>query len=219
MRMRSIATGATWILAGLLLLGAAAPHLEAQADRAIRRATREAMRKNQGRGGPGRGVLPGRKRPIDRRPGVDKRNRGPGRGPGLVERLMRMPAPQRGRFLQNNPRFQRLPARDRRRIHQRLQEFNRMNANQRSLMLERYDLFSRLPRHKQQQARGLYREWRVIPQPRRKELLDELKHLRHATPDARRERFAGEDFAEQYSESERQLLKDLTQLVPTRPKD
>ncbi len=219
MKTRSILTGAAWVLGGVLLLGGAAPRLDAQADRAIRRATRDATRKRPPLVGPGRGVLPAHKRPGDRRPGVGQRNRGPGRGPGLVERLMRMPAPQRRRFLRNNSRFQRLPERERRLIHQRLQEFSRMNPNERSLMLERYHLFRRLPPHKQQQARGLYQQWRDIPQPRRRELLDELKELRHAKPEARRRRFADEAFAQHYTKSERHLLRNLTELPPRPPID
>ena len=188
--------------------------------RRIRRSgapTRDAMRKSPPRGGPGHDVLPARKRPGDRGPAGQRR--GPGQGPGLVERLMRMPAPQRRRFLRNNPRFQRLPQRERKRIQQRLHEFDRMRPNQRALMLERYAIFQNLPRHKRQQARGLYQEWRGIPQLRRRALLDELKHLRHATPDARRRRFADEDFAEHYTESERRLLEDLTELAARRPID
>ena len=219
MKTRSIVTGAAWVLGGVLLLGGAVPRLDAQADRAVRRATRDAMRKGLPRGGPGRGVLPARKRPGDRGRGVGRRLGGPGQGPGLVERLMRMPAPQRRRFLHNNQRFQRLPANERKRIQLRLHQFDRMNPNQRALMLERYEIFQSLPRLKRQQARGLYGQWRDIPQPRRRELLDELKHLRHAAPDARRRRFADKDFAEHYTKSERRLLEDLTDLAPRRPID
>ena len=219
MKTRSIVTGAAWVLGGVLLFGGAAPRLDAQADRAVRRATRDAMRKGPPRGGPGRGVLPARKRPGDRGRGVGRRLGGPGQGPGLVERLMRMPAPRRRRFLHNNQRFQRLPANERKRIQLRLHQFDRMNPNQRALMLERYEIFQSLPRLRRQQARGLYGQWRDIPQPRRRELLDELKHLRHAAPDARRRRFADKDFAEHYTKSERRLLEDLTDLAPRRPID
>ena len=219
MKTRTIVTGAAWILGGMLLLGGAMPRLDAQPDRAPRRDARDAMRKGPPHGGPRHGVLPARKRPRDRGPAAGRRPGGPGRGPGLVERLMRMPAPERQRFLRNNQRFQRLPRQERKRIQKRLHEFYGMNPNQRELMLERYAIFQHLPRHKRQQARGLYRQWTDIPQPRRRELLDEIKHLRHATPDARRRRFADADFAEHYTKSERRLLKDLTDPTPGRPID
>ena len=219
MKTRSIVTGAAWVVGGMLLLGGAAPRLDAQADRAVRRATRDAMRKSPPRGGPGRRVLGAPKRGGDRGPAAGRRRGLPGQGPGLVERFMRMPAPRRRRFLRNNPRFQRLPQHERKRIQRRLHEFDRMNPDQRALMLERYAVFQNLPRQKRQQARGLYEEWRGIPQPRRRELLDELKHLRHATPDARRRRLADEDFAGHYTESELRLLEDLSDLAPRRPVD
>ncbi len=117
------------------------------------------------------------------------------------EWLMRMPAPQRRRFLHNNPRFQRLPQPQRQRIQQRLREFDRMPARQRELLLERYELFGQLSPQEQQRARGIYQRWRQVPAGRRKELMTEFQQLRQAAPDngipfveAHRKRFPVEDF-------------------------
>ena len=49
--------------------------------------------------------------------------------------------------------------------------------------------------------------------------MTEFQQLRQASADARLERFAAAEFEEQYSQSEQQLLKDITGLLPPSPED
>lgn len=138
-------------------------------------------------------------------------------GPKLIERLMKMPAGQRRRFLQGNKQFHRLPVRQRRIIQQRIRRLSQMSPRQRHLALERYRLFYRLPREKQTRAREIYREWKDLPGGRRRILLDEYDSLRAASPAARRERLGSLHFSETYGPRERSVLKNLVELFPDQP--
>ena len=204
---------AAWLVAGLVsapLVGSA----QAQGGRAAKQALK--------RGAPSkRGARQGIVRQSPQ-PRVPRSAADPGRrntGSGMIERLMRMPAPRRHRFLHDNPRFQRLPQPQRQRIQQRLREFDRMPPRQRELLLERYELFGQLSPQEQQRARGIYQRWRQVPAGRRKELMTEFQQLRQATPDARRERLAAPEFGERYSQSEQRLLNDISGLLPAKPVD
>ena len=208
---------AAWLVAGLVS-APLVPSAQAQGGRAANRAAKQALK----RGAPSkRGARQGIVRQSPR-PRVPRPAANPGRrnaGSGMIQRLMRMPAPRRRRFLHDNPRFQRLPQPQRQRIQQRLREFDRMPPRQRELLLERYELFGQLSPQEQQRARGIYQRWRQVPAGRRKELMTEFQQLRQATPDARRERLAAPEFGERYSQSEQRLLNDITGLLPAKQVD
>ena len=206
---------AAWLVAGLVW-APLAPSAQAQVGRAANRAAKQALKRGAaGKRGARQGIV--RQAPRTR---IPRAAANPGRrntGSGMIERLMRMPAPQRRRFLRNNRRFQRLPQPQRQRIQQRLREFDRMPARQRELLLERYELFGQLSPQQQQQARGLYQRWGQVPPGRRKELMTEFQQLRQATPNARQERLVAPEFEQRYSKSEQRLLKDITGLLPPKP--
>ncbi len=205
---------AAWLVAGLVS-APLAPSAQAQGGRAANRAAKKALKRSApGKGGRRQGIVrqAPRTRPVAKQ---GRRNT----GPGMIERLMRMPAPQRRKFLADNPRFQRLPPPQRQRIQRRLQEFDRMPARQRELLLERYELFGQLSPQEQQRARGVYQRWRQVPAGRRKELMTEFQQLRQAAPGARQERLAAAEFEKRYNQSEQKLLKDITSLLPPHPVD
>jgi len=204
-------------LAACLLAGLVSAPLAESARAQAGRATKRALKRGTpARRDAGQGIV--RQSPRSRtRPVAKQARRNAGRG--MVERLMRMPAPRRRRFLHDNPRFQRLPLTQRQNIQRRLQEFDRMRPAQRELLLQRYELFGQLTPQQQQQARGVHQRWRQVPAGRRKELMTEFQQLRQASADARLERFAAAEFEEQYSQSEQQLLKDITGLLPPSPED
>jgi hypothetical protein len=132
----------------------------------------------------------------------------------LIEQLMQMEPETRQRFLQENPRIQRLPIPQKRRLHQLTQRLSQLPADEQMLLLERYRLFLDLAPRKQQQARRLYRNWRMIEARRRLELLREVERLREATPEARRERLQSEEFTKAYSVPEQRIVRGLTELFP-----
>ncbi len=167
--------------------------------------------------GGGRGKAGPGARAIRKRPRRGVKNRRPMQvGPNFFDRLMKLPVPERRKFLQENPRFGRLPARQRQQIQQRLRRLDQMEPAQRAKVLERYRLFDRLPRERQAEARTIYQEWQQLPQGRRSVLLDEYDGLRAAGPAARRDRLDSKEFSSTYSDQEQKLLRDLSGLLPER---
>ena len=63
---------------------------------------------------------------------------------------------------------------------------------------------------------GIAHEDPQFPDGRRKELLSEYDSLRAAAATARRKRFESDEFTNQFSTDEQQVLKDLTGLFPAR---
>lgn len=158
-------------------------------------------------------------RAVRKRPRRGAKNRRPMRvGPNFFDRLMKMPAPERQKFLRENPRFGRLPARQRQQIQQRLRRLDQLEPAQRAKVLERYRLFDRLPRQKQAEARTIYQQWQRLPQDRRSVLLDEYDGLRDSGPAARRDRLDSKEFSSTYSDKEQKILRDLSGLLPERPR-
>lgn len=170
------------------------------------------VQNNGGRGKAGTGARALRKRP---RRGVNKRQ-AMRVGPKFFDQLIKMPAPERQKFLQENQRFGRLPARQRQQIEQRLRRFDQMEPAQREKALERYRLFDRLPRDKQVEARTIYQQWQRLPRGRRSVLLDEYDGLRDSGPAARRDRLDSKEFSKTYSDEEQKVLRDLSGLLPER---
>ena len=156
-------------------------------------------------------------RVVRKRPRRGVKNRRPMRvGPNFFDRLMKMPAPERRKFLRENPRFQRMPARQRQQIEQRLRRLGQMKPAQRERVLERYRLFDRLPREKQAEARTIYQQWQQLPRGRRSVLLDEYDGLRAAGAAARQDRLQSKEFSDAYSDEEQKILRDLSGLLPER---
>jgi hypothetical protein len=101
-----------------------------------------------------------------------------------------------------------------RRLQQLTLRLSRLSDEEQMLLLERYRLFLDLPPEKQQQARRVYRHWRMLEPARRRELLREVEQLREASPGARQERLESEQFSKAYSVQEQRILRGLTDLLP-----
>ncbi len=134
----------------------------------------------------------------------------------FVQRLMEVEPERRKELLANNRRFQRLPAAQRRAIEDRLRQFDKLPAERRELLIQRYQLFSSLGPNQQTQARALFRQWTALPRPRRVAIVQAVRRLRNAQPDARAEIIASERFSERFDDAERELIKKLLELAPRR---
>jgi hypothetical protein len=148
-----------------------------------------------------------------RRPSADRAARANSIN-GFVQRLMEVEPERRKEILANNRRFQRLPAAQRRAIEDRLREFDKLPAERRELLIQRYQLFSSLGPNQQTQARALFGQWTALPRPRRTAIVQAVRRLRNAQPDARAEMMASERFSTLFGDSERALIERLLELAP-----
>ena len=132
----------------------------------------------------------------------------PGLKPGaIIERLNRMTPEERQRALD------RLPPERRVRVQERLDRLNAMPPQARERLREQYDEFQKLPPERQETVRRAFRDLNQLPEDRRPALRREIVRLRNMPAERRAFRMESERFRSLYSESERQLIRDLSEAV------
>jgi hypothetical protein len=135
-----------------------------------------------------------------RRPG---KRIGPPAANGMIERLNNMTPEQRKRALD------RLPPERRERVERRLQNYNALPPEAKERLREQYREFQKLPVEKQDAIRRSFRQLGELPQDRRPMVRREVMRLRRLTPEERASRMDDENFRSRFSESERQIIRDL----------
>lgn len=126
----------------------------------------------------------------------------------LLDRLSRMTPEERDRFLEN------LPPERRRRIERRLELYNRLSPEERRRLRERYQRFSELPPERQDAVRELFRRFSSLPPERRPLVRREFLRLRRMSEPERRARLNSPALREFFSPAERELLADMTSVLP-----
>lgn len=125
-----------------------------------------------------------------------------------IDRWNRMSPEERERELAKLP-----PARARM-IRQRIKRYNQMNPEEQQALRERYQMFSQLPPEKRQVVRQRVRELQSLPGPRQRAIHGEVMQLR-TFPDAERQaRLNSDEFHNQFSPQEQQIIRDLSTYLP-----
>ena len=137
-----------------------------------------------------------------------RRHRQPAIPPYLeMERLSRMTPEQRNALLGA------LPGERRTLVEERLRKFSEMPEPARNRLRDEYNHFQRLPPEKQEEMRKLFRQLNDFPEQRRRAVRKELVRLRNMTPERRTARMKSEAFQEDFNETEREFLVNLTGLL------
>ena len=76
------------------------------------------------------------------------------------------------------------------------------------------EVFQNLPPEKQETVRKMFRRFNNLPEDRRQPVRQELRQLRGMSEADRNARMNSEEFRNKYSPGERQILENLTVLVP-----
>ena len=176
---------------------------------------------HRGPGGPPRGGMRG----PGRGPGGGRGFNGPvgpggpmGEGrppfpPRLLERLREMKPEDRGKVLENNPRFRDLPPERKAELLQRLNMLLDMNEDQRRELDRRLSVFRNLSPEQRGKARKIYEEhWRTLSPMRRMAILEEFRNLRDMNSEQRGKRIASDEYQTQFSIEERAVLDELSAL-------
>jgi hypothetical protein len=192
-----------FVAALVLLFGSNLPVRAQRGVRGVRRVRPQAVRP------------PAMRQPPMR---VRRPTRGPlmGRGqipPSWMNRLQKMSPKQQERFLQNNQRFRNLPPRQRAQIRARLKQWNRLTPEQRQTLIRRAQILERMsPRERQEIRQVILPEWRQLPPNRRTVLMGKLRQLQGFSESEREKRLRNPQFVRGLSPTERELLKQLSQL-------
>ncbi len=126
-----------------------------------------------------------------------------------IDRWNQMSPEERERELAKLP-----PARARM-IRQRIQRYNQMNPEEQQALRERYQLFTQLSPEKRQDRPPAYsRTAARLTGPRQRVVHREIQQLRLLPPGQRQARMSSEEFRNQFSPQEQQIVRDLSTYLP-----
>ncbi len=135
-----------------------------------------------------------------------------------LQKNQNLPQDQQEQKLRDDPEFQKLPPQQQQHLLERLKQFNALPPNQRQRMLTRMDAFEHLTPEQQQQARQIFGQVRQMPDDRRQLFRKATRQLADAPADQRQAILDSAEFRGTYSDSERDLMRQIVKLDILPPK-
>ena len=126
------------------------------------------------------------------------------KGAQSVERLNRLTPDER------REKLSKLPPERKRQVEERLRKYNQLSPEEKDRLNRELTAFRRLPADRQEAARRTFRRFAMTPAERRPMLRAEFQSLQRMKEPERRARLQSEEFRNQYSPAEQQLLEDMT---------
>jgi hypothetical protein len=142
---------------------------------------------------------------------------GPHRGDWL-RKYMALPPNQQEQQLQHDPSFRSLPPEKQNHLMDRLRNFNSQPPEKKAKILDRMETFEHMTPAQQNQARNLFQRYHGLPNDEQNKVSQGYRRLRGMPPSARNEYMNSDEFKNNYSPEERDLLKGMSDLNlgPTR---
>ena len=125
-----------------------------------------------------------------------------------IDEFMRMSPEERQKALD------RLPPQKRRRIQERLQKFNQLPQQQQQVLRNMYGRLNQLSPERQQVVRKSLNQFSQQPQDRRQAMRQELRSIAPLGAGDRESRMSSAEFREKFSEKERGIMRDMSELLP-----
>jgi hypothetical protein len=125
-----------------------------------------------------------------------------------VQRLLLATPEERERVLEK------LPPQQQARIRQGLERFDRLPEGEKSRLLQQLQAFRSLPPDKQMVVSRQIQTFNSLPQERLQPMRRELKNLLKLPESEREARLNSEEFKQNYSPAEQQVLSDLSRSLP-----
>lgn len=138
---------------------------------------------------------------------------GPGPHNGTwLRQHMTAPPSQQEQQLRNDPNFQRLSPEKQNQLLDRLRKFNSQPPEQKAKILNRMETFEHMTPQQQQQARNLFSQYHNLPEDQRDKVSQAYRRLRGMPPSARNELLNSDEFRNNYTAEQRDLLRGMTDL-------
>ncbi len=161
----------------------------------------------------------GNARPVPRPPTIgtprDVHN-GPHAGDWL-RRYNTLPAQQRQHALENDPNFKRLPPADQQRYRNQLNQFSNKSPQDQQRLINRMDAWGHLSQAQKDQARNTYNQLKSMPSDRQQQVNQAYHRLRAMPPSAREQVLNSPEFQGRYSEQERTVIRNMTDINNSLP--
>jgi hypothetical protein len=136
---------------------------------------------------------------------------GPHRGDWL-RKYSSLPPSQQEKQLRSDPSFRSLPPQKQTQLMNRLREFNSRPPEQKAQILNRMETFEHMTPQQQQQARNLFGQYRALPDDQRNKVLQAYRRLRGMPPSARNELLNSDEFKNNFTDDQRNLLRGMSDL-------
>ena len=136
---------------------------------------------------------------------------GPHRGDWL-RKYMKLPPSQQERQLQQDPSFRTLPPERQNHLLDRLRSFNSQSPQKKAQILNRMETFEHMTPQQQQAARNLFDRYHNLPDDQKSKVSQAYRRLRGMPPAARNELLNSDEFRNNYTDDERDLLRGMTDL-------
>jgi hypothetical protein len=136
---------------------------------------------------------------------------GPHRGDWL-RKYMTLPPKQQEQQLRRDSGFQSLPPERQNHLLERLRIFNSQSPEKKAEILNRMETFEHMTPQQQQQARNLFSQYRSLPEGQKNKVSQAYHRLRGLSPSARNELLNSDDFRNNYTQQQRDLLRGMTDL-------
>jgi Protein of unknown function (DUF3106) len=122
------------------------------------------------------------------------------------------PVQEQKKELEKDPHFQKLTPDQKQHIMQRLDHFNSLPPDRKEHVITNMERFAQMPTEQQNRAKALFSQFRMLPVDRKLALRQGFARLRRLKPQERQPAIESQEFKSQYSDSERDLLRGMTEL-------
>lgn len=122
------------------------------------------------------------------------------------------PVQEQKKELEKDPRFQKLTPDQQQHILQRLDHFNSLPPARKDHVITNMERFAQMPAEQQSRAKTLFSQFRMLPLDRKRAMRQAFSRLRGMKPQERQQAIESQEFKSQYSDSERDLLRGMTEL-------
>lgn len=136
---------------------------------------------------------------------------GPHRGDWL-RKYGNLPPSQQEQQLKQEPAFQKLPPDKQNQLLDRLRNFNSQPPEKKAQILDRMETFEHMTPQQQANARNLFQRYHNLPEDQRAKVSQAYRRLRGMPPDARNQVINSEEFRNNYTDEQRELLRGMTDL-------
>lgn len=136
---------------------------------------------------------------------------GPHRGDWL-RKYMTLPPHQQEQQLRRDPGFQSLSPERQNHLLDRLRNFNSQSPQKKAQILNRMETFEHMSPQQQEHARSLFNQYRNLPEDQKDKVSQAYRRLRGMPPSARSDLLNSDEFKNNYTPEQRDLLKGMTDL-------
>ena len=136
---------------------------------------------------------------------------GPHRGDWL-RKYGSLPPTEQEQQLKQDPGFRNLSPDKQNQLLERLRDFNNQPPEKKQQILNRMETFEHMTPQQQASARSLFQQYQNLPEDQRAKVSQAYRRLRGMPPDARNQLLNSNEFRNNYSDEQRELLRGMTDL-------